>query len=91
MFCERIRLRALEVPVSHPLQEKDAGVVYRIKNYAVIILVVNAPPSPIMTAPFRRSGICAGYVDGAKLGFAGRRRDCESCIVFCLRLSGWNC
>ena len=91
VFCDRIRLRALEVEVCHPSQEKDAGIMYRIKNYAVVILVVNAPPSTIQTAPFSCSGICAGYIDGSKLGFAARRGDCKSGIALVSRISGWRC
>ena len=90
VFRERIRLGALEVQVSCFLHDQDAGDVYRIKNYASVVLVVDAPLSTIMAAPFRCCGICVSYVDGAKLGFARRRGDCESCIVFVARLSGWN-
>ena len=91
VFCDRIRLRALEVEVCHPSQEKDAGVMYRIKNYAIVMLFVHAPPSTIQTAPFSCSGICAGYVDGPEFGCAARRRDCESGIVFVSKISGWRC
>lgn len=91
VWGERIRLRALEVLVGHLPHDKDAGVVYRIKNYAVIVLVEHAPLSTIHTAPLRCSRICVRYVDRAKLGFAGRRGDCEGCIVFVLRLSACSC
>lgn len=90
VFRERIRLGALEVPLSCFLHEQDAGVVNRIKSYALVVLVVESPPSTIMAAPFRCWGICVSYADGATPGFARRRGDCESCIVFVWRLSVWN-
>ena len=73
--------------MSHLLQEEDAGVVYRIKDCAVIVLVVDAPLGTIQTAPLRCSGISVGYVNGEKLGFARRRGDCESCGVVVWGLS----
>ena len=88
VFCKRTRLRALEVQVSHLLHERNAGIMYRIKNYAVVVLVEDSPLHTSHTAPFRCSRICVGYVDRAKLGFVGRRGDCESWIVFVSRLSG---
>lgn len=91
VFCAGIRLGALEIDVSHLLHEKYAGVMYRIKNYAGDVLVEDAPLSTTQTAPFRCSGISVSYVNAAKLGFARRRGDCESCRVFVLRFSGWKC
>ena len=64
---------------------------YTIKKYAGNVLDVDGPTSSTPTAPTRCSEISVDSVNAAVLALGRRKGDCEKCLVFVLRFSGWKC